>query len=164
MSTLRRHNIVVVDNSLIPPKFDFEYDLTQYEHTSREQLPERLKDATIVICSATPITKAGIESSPNLQLIACNATGTNTIDKDTAKERGVSVCHVPGQNTDSVSEHGFALYYAIRRHIVEMNAVTKDGRTWATDNMLVKKLGDPPRTNAEETLVVIGYGALGAVL
>lgn len=27
--------------------------------------------------------------------------------------------------------------------------------------MLYKKFGPPPRTNSEETLVVVGYGALG---
>ena len=42
-----------------------------------------------------------------------------------------------------------------------MNAIAMDGRTWATNNMLACKLGSPPRTNGDETLVVIGYGALG---
>ena len=72
-----------------------------------------------------------------------------------------AVCRVPAQNTDSVSEHAFALYYAIRRRIVEMHNIAMDGKTWANDNLLARRLGNPPRTNAEETLVVIGYGALG---
>ncbi|KAK3112201.1 hypothetical protein LTR53_011765 [Teratosphaeriaceae sp. CCFEE 6253] len=35
-----------------------------------------------------------------------------------------------------------------------------DGSTWST-GAAFKHLGQPPRTNAEETLVVIGYGAIG---
>ena len=163
MSAVRRHKIVAVDGWVKPPQFDFDHDLTEYDQTSPDQLSERIKYATIVICSGTYITKAGIESSPNLQLIACNGTGTDTIDKETAREHGISVCRVPAQNTDSVSEHAFALYYAIRRHLVEMNAITMDGKTWAGNYLLNKKLGQPPRTNAEETLVVIGYGAIGIV-
>lgn len=163
MASARRHRIVAVDAWVKPPHFDFDHDLTEYDQTSPEQLPERIKDATIVICSGTYITKQGIESAPNLQFISCNGTGTNTIDKETARERGISVSRVPAQNTDSVSEHAFALYYAIRRHIVELHAITMDGTTWSGNYLLNRKLGQPPRTNAEETLVVIGYGAIGMV-
>lgn len=164
MASIRRHNIVAVDAWVKPPQLDFDHDLTEYDQTSPEQLPERIRDATIIICSGTYITKQGIESAPNLQLISCNGTGTNTIDKETACQHGISVSRVPAQNTDSVSEHAFALYYAIRRHIVELHAITMDGKTWAQNYLLNKKLGQPPRTNAEETLVVIGYGAIGIVL
>lgn len=139
----------------------FKYDVTLYQNTSAEELPERVKDATIIITSATRVTRAGIENASNLQLIACNGTGTDHVDKEAARERGVSVCRVPAQNTDSVSEHAFALYYAIRRRIVEMHDIAMDGNTWANDNLLARRLDPPPRTNAEETLVVIGHGALG---
>lgn len=60
-----------------------------------------------------------------------------------------------------MSEHAFALYFAIRRHIVDMHNIAMDGKTWATESLVAARLGKPPRTNAEETLVVIGYGALG---
>lgn len=162
MASQSKHTIVAVDSWVKPPPFSFDYDLTQYSNTSPEELPERIKDATIVITSATPITGASIENAPKLQLVACNGTGTDHVDKDAIRRRGLSVCKVPAQNTDSVSEHAFALYFAVRRHIVEMNAVAMDGKTWATNNMLALKLGKPPRTNRDETLVVIGYGALGS--
>lgn len=139
----------------------FDHDAVHFAQTSPEELPGRIEDATILITSSTPISRAGIEGAKDLQLISCMGTGTDHIDKDAARERGVTVCHVPAQNTDSVSEHAFALHYAIRRHIIEMHAIVMDGSTWALNNMLARRLGRPPRTNSEETLVVIGYGALG---
>ena len=158
---MQKHKIVAVDGWVKPPPMDFDHDFIQYENTSPDELPERVKDATIIIVSPTRITRKAIENAPRLQLIAYNGTGTDHIDIEAARERGVAVCRVPAQNTDSVSEHAFALYYGIRRHLVEMNGIAMDGRTWATDHQLFRKLGQPPRTNAEETLVVIGYGALG---
>ena len=69
---------------------------------------------------------------------------------------------VPAQNVDSVSEHAIALYYGIRRHILEMHAMTMDGQFWAAHHPIAHRMTKiPPRVNAEETLVIIGYGALG---
>lgn len=161
MPKARKHNIVALDSWVKPPDFDLSYEFTQHESTSLEELPERIKDATIIIISGTKINRAGIENAPNLELIACNGVGTDHIDKETAQQRGVSVCRVPAQNTESVSEHALALYYSIRRRVVEMHSIAMDGKTWPSHNMIAKKLGQPPRTNGEERVVVIGYGALG---
>ncbi|KAK3713167.1 hypothetical protein LTR37_008600 [Vermiconidia calcicola] len=156
-----KHRVVVVDNWVTPPALSIDHEQTSYASTSAAELPERIKDATIIVTSGTPIIRTAIEKASNLQLISCNGTGTDHIDKDAARERGVAVSRVPAQNTDSVSEHAFALYYTIRRRIVDMHAVAMDGKTWAANGQLAPKMGKPPRTNAEETLVVIGYGALG---
>ena len=161
MHPASKHKIVALDSWVQPPKCDFDHDIVQYLNTTAAELPERIKDATIVITSAIAISRKSIESAPNLELVACNGTGTDHIDKDAIREKGISLCRVPAQNTDSVSEHAFALYYAIRRRIVEMHAIAMDGKTWAGNNLLIRNFSQPPRTNSEETLIVIGYGALG---
>ena len=155
MPATQRHKILAIDGWVKTPQMTFDYEVSEYSSTTPEELPLRMKDATIVITSATRVTRAGIENAPNLQLIACNGTGTDHVDKDAARERGVTVCRVPAQNTDSVSEHAFALYYGIRRHIVEMNQITMDGKTWASNNMLARELGKPPRTNSQERLIIM---------
>jgi len=93
--------------------------------------------------------------------VAVNGTGTDHIDKVALRERGIWLCHVPAQNTDSVSEHAFALFFAVRRQIVPMHSKVMDGVTWPNATQITKHMGAPPRTCSEETLVVIGYGALG---
>ena len=162
MSSTKRHKIVAIDGWVKPlPEFSFEHEAVQYDTTTLDELPERIRDATIVITSATMVSRAGIDTATNLQLVAFNGTGWDAVDKDAVRERGISVSHVPAQNTDSVSEHAFALYYAIRRHIVDMHNIAMDGKTLAGINNLAAKFGKPPRINAEEALVIIGYGALG---
>jgi glycerate dehydrogenase len=161
MASPQRHHIVSLDNWVPTPAFSFPHTLNQYPRTSAAELPERMKDASIVLISNTPITRQAIESSPRLQLIACNSTGTDHVDKDAAREHGVTVCRVPAQNTDSVSEHAFALYFAVRRKIIHMHNVAMDGDLWKSDLKPAARMGTPPRTNGEEVLVVVGYGAIG---
>lgn len=155
------HHVVYLDNWVDPPPLNFEHRLTKYDSTTPEQLPSRLRDATIAICSSARITRAGIEAASNLQLIACNSTGTDQVDKVALRERGITLCHVPAQNTDSVAEHAFALYYALRRRIMPLHELTMDGVSWGKGPAFRLFEGGPPRTNAEECLVVVGYGALG---
>lgn len=164
MSGVKKHYVVAVDSWVEPPTFDFEHDFTQYANTSPDELPGRIQDATIVICSGTRITREAVENASNLQLVSCNGTGTDTIDKDVIRERGLSLSRVPAQNTDSVSEHAFALYYALRRQVLGMHDLAMDGESWKGNvgSLIPTAFGSrPPRVNDEETLVVIGYGAIG---
>jgi glycerate dehydrogenase len=160
-STTKKYKIVGLDSWVpLPDNLAIPHTTIQYPSTTPQQLPERVKDADIIIISGTPMTRAGIESAPNLKLIACNSTGTDHVDKQAAAERGVAVCRVPARNTDSVSEHAFALYFAVRRRVVKMHEFAMDGGRWGKESPL-SSLGRPPRTNSEEALVVVGYGALG---
>lgn len=164
MSRTQKHRVVAVDSWVDPPELSFEHDFAQYANTTPDELPERIKDATIIITSSTRITRAGVEMAPSLQLVSCNGTGTDHVDKDVIRERGISLSRVPAQNTDSVSEHAFAHFFALRRRIIEMHELAMDGKSWAANlgTLVPNSFGQPgPRVNAEETLVVIGYGALG---
>jgi len=81
------------------------------------------------------------------------------VDKEAAREHGITICNVPSQNTDSVSQHGFALYFAVRRKVVELHQLMMEG-VWAQGS-LHKRFERLPRVNEEEVLVIVGYGALG---
>lgn len=161
---MSKHKVVAVDSWVKPPALDFEHEFVQYPNTTPSELPSRIHDATIIICSSTRITAEAIKQAPRLQLISCNGVGTDHVDKDAVREKGISLSRVPAQNTDSVSEHAFALYYALRRKALEMHALAMDGTSWEQNlgTLVPRAFGMPgPRVNAEETLVVIGYGALG---
>ncbi|KAF2719236.1 NAD(P)-binding protein [Polychaeton citri CBS 116435] len=157
-----KHVIVAIDGWVKYPTFEgFDYDFRQYDRTSPDDLPGRIADATIVCTSATPVTREGILNAPNLKLVACNGTGTDFVDKVALQQMGAALCHVPAQNTDSVSEHAFALCYALRRHIMPLHQLTMEAQVWSAIRAPQAEIPRPPRTNAEETLVVVGYGALG---
>lgn len=156
-----KHHIVALDSWVQPPKFDFDYDLSLHVTITPEEIPAVAAPATIFITSMVRVTRDLVEAAPKLQLVACNGTGTDHIDKEVLRERGIALCHVPAQNTETVSEHAFALFFTLRRQILPMHKLVVEGDVWPNDTRMYKHFGQPPRTNGEETLVVVGYGALG---
>ena len=157
-----KHRVVRLDGLIPTPALPQSCELIgEYSKTTPDQLVDRIKDATIVINSTTRLPREAVASAPNLQLWAATGVGTDNLDKDALREKGITLCNVPAQNKDSVSEHAFALYYAIRRRLLPMHAIAMEGVSWPTNNMIQLRMGEPPRTNAEETLVIVGYGALG---
>lgn len=73
---MTKHTIVALDLSIPLPPLGFEHELIKHDKTSPEELPERMKDATIVLTSAVRITRAAIENAPHLKLINCNGCVT----------------------------------------------------------------------------------------
>lgn len=71
-ATMTKHTIVALDSWVSPPPLNFDNEFIGYPSTSSAELPEHMKDATIVITSAIRVTREGIENAPHLKLIACN--------------------------------------------------------------------------------------------
>ena len=95
--------------------------VTYYGESLPEQIPERIKDADIVILNKTVLGKKELEGAKNLKLIALFATGYNNIDVDYAAAHGVTVCNVPGYSTEAVAQHTFAL---ILNHFNHINIIS----------------------------------------
>lgn len=94
-----KHNIIALDSWVTVPDFNFPYSLTVISDGSALSKPEQLKDATIAINSQVPVNADLLDKMPNLQLFAATGTGVDHIDKQAMRERGVTLCKVPAQNT-----------------------------------------------------------------
>lgn len=81
-------------------------DVTRHESDATpEQIVERVAGQNIVITKEIPVPAAAINNFPESVKIICEAgTGTNNIDMAAAKERGITVCNVPGYSTDAVAQ------------------------------------------------------------
>jgi lactate dehydrogenase-like 2-hydroxyacid dehydrogenase len=84
-------------------KFNDLGEATIYETTKPTQTLTRVKDADVVITNKVVINKDIIENS-NLKLICVSATGTNNIDLEYAKQKGIPVKNVSGYSTNSVAQ------------------------------------------------------------
>ncbi|CAA9960892.1 Glycerate dehydrogenase [Pyrenophora teres f. maculata] len=170
------HEIVALEGQHQPlptAGFDFPaavtYTLTTYESTrTREELLARIRNATIVIATIVKIDAEALDPSvtPNLRYIAVSATGTDLIDLDACRARGIRVTNCPGANLDAVSEHALSLYFAARRRTVLLDRITRtqpsEWRTKGTVNRYMRLPdGTPPITCKDEVMGVIGYGGLG---
>ena len=128
-------------------------------HTERgadqeAELIHRIRDADAVlnIRGFTPFSAAVLAACPRLRLISIWGTGTNHVDLDAARARGMTVRNTPGVNAHAVAEHTMALALAIARRIPEMDSAVKAGQ-WPRGS-LVQLEG--------KTLGVVGLGAIGS--
>ncbi len=102
-------------------------DVSYYETTTAEQTLMRVKDADVIITNKVVIDRNIIEQSPYLKLICIAATGTNNVDKDAAKERGIAVKNVADYSTNSVAQGTFALLLHLLNQVSYFDKYVKEG-------------------------------------
>jgi D-3-phosphoglycerate dehydrogenase len=131
---------------------------TQIEYHPKS-LPEpalldAISDAYLVgIRSATQLTARVIEHAQRLIAIGAFCIGTNQVDLECARERGVAVFNAPFSNTRSVAELVLAEIILLMRGIPLRNASTHRGG-W------IKTAAGSHEVRGK-TLGIVGYGHIG---
>ncbi|MEU8799147.1 NAD(P)-dependent oxidoreductase [Spirillospora sp. NPDC048819] len=112
-------------------------DIVSCSEQDDERFAELLPDTEVIWHVLRPLTAADMDRAPKLRLIQKLGTGVNTIDLDAARERGVAVANMPGQNAQAVAETSLLLALATLRRIVPFDARTRRGEGWPADRSLV---------------------------
>lgn len=105
-------NVVVVDGAHLAGEADFpmleldKFGWQQYPELEGEELAERCWRSDVIITVDTPIDKAVIDKAFKLKLIAVAGESVSHVDIEAAKERGISVCNVPGGRPDNTGSSG----------------------------------------------------------
>ena len=89
-----------------------------YPEVSQGQVRELIQDANIVCTNKNHLRKEELDGMDKLELICLFATGTNNVDLDYCKEKGIKVANVKGYSTDTVAQHTLAMLM----HLIEKNA------------------------------------------
>ncbi len=105
------------------------------------------------IRSATQLTAEVLERAPKLIGIGCFCIGTNQVDMEFARQRGIPVFNAPFSNTRSVAELVLAEIILLMRGIPERNAAAHRGE-WL-------KTATGAREVRGKRLGIIGYGHIG---
>lgn len=91
-------------------------EIVKYDFSAPEQIPERIKDADVIVLNKAPINEQTIGSAKNLKLVCVTATGTNNLDKEYLAKQNIAWRNVAGYSTESVAQHTFAmLFYLIEK-------------------------------------------------
>jgi phosphoglycerate dehydrogenase-like enzyme len=115
--------------------------------------PGRISELDVVI--AGKVSRAMIESAPDLGLILAPGIGVDGIDLAAAAERKIPVaCTVCG-NVTEVAEHAMLLMLAVSRRLTELDAALRRGE-WL---MWGRRL--QCRNLFGRTLGIVGYGRIG---
>lgn len=130
-----------------------------YDRTEQARILNRIGDAEIVLVNKCPITRETIEACPNLKLICVTATGYNTVDVQAAKEKGILVCNVPTYATEAVTQHVFAMLFAITNRVYEHAQSVRAGDWQHAPDFSYRKT--PLDEIAGQTMGIIGAGRIG---
>ena len=94
-----------------------------------------------------------MDASKALRVISKHGSGTDTIDKEAAKARGIAVCAAVGANADAVAEHAWALILACAKSVVTLDARMRAGHWDKATHKSMELHG--------KTLGVVGLGQIG---
>ena len=108
-----------------------------------------------VMLRTETFTAEMISGSPRLKIIARHGVGSDNVDIPAATEHGVWVTVTPGQNSQAVAEHVFALTLALARKVVPAATATRGG-AWST-----VKAGLVGSELHGKTLGLYGLGSIG---
>lgn len=124
--------IVFLDSATLGESVDYSAieqfgELKLYPHTSIEEVNERVSKARVVIVNKVKLYKEQIDAAPLLKLICVAATGTNNVDTEYAKSKGVEVKNVVAYSTESVVQITFGSILALLNHTHYFDNIVKSG-------------------------------------
>ncbi|RUP23629.1 MAG: 3-phosphoglycerate dehydrogenase [Curvibacter sp.] len=113
----------------------------------------RRHNPVAIIVRYSGVNAATMDAAPALKVISKHGSGTDTIDKAAAAERGIAVTAAVGANAAAVAEQALALMLAGAKSIVTLNQRMHAGH-WDKATHKSLELGG-------STVGLVGLGAIG---
>ena len=156
--------LVFLDTKTIGEDIDLSaYDalgeVVKYGFSTLEEIPERVKDADVLIVNKIAINEQTIGTAKNLKLVCVTATGTNNLDKEYLKKRGIAWRNVAGYSTESVTQHTFALLFYLLEKLRYYDDYVKDEK-YINDTVFTH-FAEHFNEVSGKTWGIIGLGAIG---
>jgi D-3-phosphoglycerate dehydrogenase len=113
----------------------------------------RQHDPVAIIVRYGKVNGAIMDAAPSLKVISKHGSGTDTIDKAAAAQRGIQVKAAVGANAAAVAEQALALLLACAKSVVQLNERMHAGH-WDKATHKSLELGG-------RTVGLVGLGAIG---
>ena len=122
--------------------------------SNESQVISAAKNAHVVLCDASPITRNVIMNLQQAVGIVEYGVGYDNIDVNAATEKGIVVCNLPDFMTSEVADHTVALVLALARKLHQILPSTRSGEwTWSKFR--------PIESLDSMTAGIIGFGNIG---
>jgi len=158
MKVLITREIPQVGINILHQYRDIEIDYRQGPPLSEAKLCKAIKgvDAIIPVIPDEINKKVIVAAGKNLKVIATYSVGYDNVDLETATKKRIFVANTPGNLTESVGEHAFALMMALAKRISEADRYcrAKQYKFWDPMLLIGQKLEG-------KTLGIIGFGRIG---
>ena len=134
-------------------------EVVVYDRTAPGQIITRSIAADAVLTNKVVLDAAVLEQLPKLKYIGILATGTNVVDLEYARSKGIVVTNIPSYSTESVVQATFAHILNLASCFVENTSATRAGAwTKCEDFSFTKgKLTDL----YGKRLGIVGFGTIG---
>ncbi len=137
----------------------FEHTWRDYGSTQPEEVEARLAGATVAVVNKAPLRAEVLARLHALKLIAVAATGTDNIDLEFCRERGIEVRNVRGYARETLPEHVFMMALALSRDLVGYREDVRAG-AWQRAGQFCLHTREI-RDLHGAALGLVGYGTLG---
>ena len=119
-----------------------------------EEKIERASGATAIINSRSYLEwrDDAFDRLPDLRFISVCGIGTDSIDLESARERGITVSNIPGKTAPVVAEHAFGLMFAAAKRAAWYTEMTRQGEWVKQDGVFL----------SDKTVGIVGTGNIGA--
>ncbi len=129
------------------------------DEASHEQLVKEVVDADYFLVSGRlPIDKAVLDNAPRLKMIQRTGVGTEMLDTEEIKKRGIPVYVNAGVNARSVAEHTLTLVLACLKRLPQVNKQTHEG-VWKK-----QQTGVTTHELCGKTVGLVGMGHIGRLV
>lgn len=145
-----------VDRTLIErARADARFDVAHAPVRTEDELANVVGECEIVVTRAyNKVTRRVIEAAPRLRLIAQGTSGIDNIDLDAARERGIDVISLPGENANAVAELVIAFMLSMTRTVPQYTREVVNG-IWRRDDCATR------HELRHYRLGIIGLGQVG---
>ena len=145
-----------VDRALVErARTDERFEVVDRPVKSEEELAAIVGDAEILVTrSYNRVTRRVLEAAPRLELIAQGTSGTDNIDDAAARERGVAIISLPGENANAVAELVIGFMIALTRTVPQYHREMLAGR-WHRDDCATR------HELRHHRLGIVGLGQVG---
>lgn len=139
--------------------FDALGDVVKYTFSTPADVPERAKDADVLIVNKVQVNEQTIGQAERLKLVCVTATGTNNLDKDYLEKRGIAWRNVAGYSTESVAQHTFAMLFYLFEKLRYYDDYVKEDRY--TNDTVFTHFAEHFYELKGKTWGIIGLGNIG---
>ncbi len=159
--------IVILDKSTLGDDIDLTpiYNLgecAEYPTTPLELIPERVRDAEVIVTNKIKLNEVTLAGTERLKLICVAATGYDNIDTAYLQKKGIALCNVPGYSTDSVAQVTVSMALSLVTHLNVYREFVRSGEY--SKSGVANKLSPVYHEVSSMTWGVLGGGAIGTAV
>lgn len=133
------------------------WEFCTFQCKTEQEVIDAGKNSDAILVQFAPITSFVIDQLARCKVIVRYGVGTDNIDLEAARSRGIIVCNVPHYCIDEVADHGFALAMALTRQIPTIDREVRGGLWSSTPRRSMP-------ASRQMTFITIGFGRIARAL